>query len=376
MFHIVIFESTNEVEVVPAIWVKDNTCMWPPYKHDEIVKAVRSQEPTGPHWIPYKVRKILSKATYEEARVKLPEAERFTDLTDSEDSPKRKRRRLKKNPIREDDDSDSERLGPFTLPSPPDLAPVDMLIHSLPLSQSLNAGSSGTQRTDISQLCPERRCNRTPAQGSRVQEDVESLTGRNTPSLASNDHSSNLIDSRTKTTPTRPRNTDFSESVIRTILTNQEVIKEQMGILVKLVYDLKGTAEESSSLPLETFPMASLHDLQVLEGQLQDQEFKKNLTTTLTQRGGTAVKDTVWRMMGFLLTNQVARQLNWKGVNGKGAFKTLTLKGVINEAVRRNRLTATSTDQEVEQWVKRWLHLAGDRDGGRRARQRATNNLV
>uniref|UniRef100_A0A8C9ZIS3 DUF4806 domain-containing protein n=1 Tax=Sander lucioperca TaxID=283035 RepID=A0A8C9ZIS3_SANLU len=275
MFHIVIFESTNEVEVVPAIWVKDNTCMWPPYKHDEIVKAVRSQEPTGPHWIPYKVRKILT--TYEEARVKLPEAERFTDLTDSEDSPKRKRRRL------------------------------------------LHAYNVYTYLYYIDTI------------------------------------SSNV----------------FALAVIRTILTNQEVIKEQMGILVKLVYDLKGTAEESSSLPLETFPMASLHDLQVLEGQLQDQEFKKNLVI-----GGTAVKDTVWRMMGFLLTNQVARQLNWKGVNGKGAFKTLTLKGVINEAVRRNRLTATSTDQEVEQWVKRWLHLAGDRDGGRRARQRATNNLV
>jgi len=37
--------------------------------------------------------------------------------------------------------------------------------------------------------------------------------------------------------------------------------------------------------------------------------------------------------------------------------------------VRNNRLTATATDQEVEAYIKKWLHLAGDRDGGRRERE-------
>lgn len=66
-------------------------------------------------------------------------------------------------------------------------------------------------------------------------------------------------------------------AVIRTILTNQEVIKDQMGILVKLVHQLKGTAEESPSLPPETLPVATLQELLVLEGKLLDQEFKKTL---------------------------------------------------------------------------------------------------
>ena len=64
-------------------------------------------------------------------------------------------------------------------------------------------------------------------------------------------------------------------AVIKNILSNQEVIKEQTGMLVKLVYELKRTAEESPSLPLETLPIATLQDLQILESQLQDQEFKK-----------------------------------------------------------------------------------------------------
>ncbi|KAL6454890.1 hypothetical protein MHYP_G00362880 [Metynnis hypsauchen] len=202
------------------MWVKKNTCLWPPYKRDEIVKAVISQEPPGALWVPYKVRTILSKATYEEARVKLPEAERFTDLTDSEDSPhKRKRRRLKKNPfVQDDEESDDERQETSSLPSPPRTGTAKMLPHLSPLlSRSLNAGKSGNERTAI------------------------------------------------------------SESVIRKFLTNQEIIKEQMGILVKLVYELKGNTEESPSLPPESLPIATLKDLQVLEGQLQDQEFKKTL---------------------------------------------------------------------------------------------------
>ncbi|XP_052427350.1 uncharacterized protein LOC127969427 isoform X3 [Carassius gibelio] len=360
MFLIVIFESTNEVEVVPDIWVKNNTCLWPPYKREETVKAVKSQEPPGARWIPYKVRIILSKVTYEEARLKLPEAERFTDLTDSEDSPlKRRRRRMKKNVVLEEEDSESERQQASTLPSPPKMASAKKRPYSLSLlSQSsptaVNVGCSGNERTAVSELCSERRCNITPTPLSRIREDVDSLSGGNiTPSQVRTDHS--------------------GISVIRTILTNQEVIKDQMGILVKLVHQLKGTAEESPSLPPETLPVATLQELLVLEGKLLDQEFKKTLTITLAQRGGTAVKDTVWRMMGYLLTNELARQMNWKGANGKAAFKNLILRGIINEAVRRNRLTATTTDQETELWIKRWLHLAGDRDGGRRARQRTDN---
>ncbi|KAK7158523.1 hypothetical protein R3I94_004984 [Phoxinus phoxinus] len=194
-----------------------------------------------------------------------------------------------KNVVLEEEDHESERQRASTLPSPPEMASAKKRPYSLSLlSQSsptaVNVGSSGNERTAV----------------------IESLSGGNTtPSQARTDHSGILINRRTTATPTRAQNADFSESVIRTILTNQEVIKDQMGILVKLVHQLKGTAEESPSLPPETLPVATLQELLVLEGQLLDQEFKKTLTITLAQRGGTAVKDTVWRMMGYLLTNEL-----------------------------------------------------------------------
>lgn len=63
---------------------------------------------------------------------------------------------------------------------------------------------------------------------------------------------------------------------IRKILANQEMIKEQMGTLVKLVYDLKklSTTEDSPTLNTDCFPLSSFQQLQVMEGQLQQEDYK------------------------------------------------------------------------------------------------------
>jgi hypothetical protein len=42
----------------------------------------------------------------------------------------------------------------------------------------------------------------------------------------------------------------------------------------------------------------------------------------------------------------------------------------IAASVRRNRLLARATRAEIENIVKLWLRYAGDRDGGRQARNR------
>lgn len=52
-------------------------------------------------------------------------------------------------------------------------------------------------------------------------------------------------------------------------------------------------------------------------------------TAALSVIGGVDIKDTVWRIMKNLFTNSLAKQLNWRGVNGKTAFHSLQLKDVI-----------------------------------------------
>lgn len=62
MYCSVIFEKTNEMEVVPATWVSGEECMWPPNKVD--VKATKSQEQPGAGWKPYRIRVTFTSSKY------------------------------------------------------------------------------------------------------------------------------------------------------------------------------------------------------------------------------------------------------------------------------------------------------------------------
>ena len=57
MYHIVIFESTNEVEVVPSNWVNGQVCMWPP---TNVMRAIKNGEQPGEGWNAYTIRVIFT----------------------------------------------------------------------------------------------------------------------------------------------------------------------------------------------------------------------------------------------------------------------------------------------------------------------------
>ena len=61
MFHIVEFLETQEVEVVPALWVANQVCQWPShYKPDELAKAIRREEQPGHMWDAFSVRIVYT----------------------------------------------------------------------------------------------------------------------------------------------------------------------------------------------------------------------------------------------------------------------------------------------------------------------------
>jgi len=45
--------------------------------------------------------------------------------------------------------------------------------------------------------------------------------------------------------------------------------------------------------------------------------------------GGLTIKETVWRIMAKLMTNELAKQINWRGLNGKYGFQPLAIKDVV-----------------------------------------------
>ncbi|XP_072566840.1 uncharacterized protein [Paramormyrops kingsleyae] len=120
MFHIVVFDKTNEVEVVPSVWIKNGECMWPPNKGD-ITKAVKSQESPGDDWKPHKARIIFTSYDYKEARRKLPLAVDHTDVdqTDGGNSPITfQRKRKSKNILFPGEDDDNEMEEHLKEPKP------------------------------------------------------------------------------------------------------------------------------------------------------------------------------------------------------------------------------------------------------------------
>ncbi|XP_038129343.1 uncharacterized protein LOC119775437 [Cyprinodon tularosa] len=155
------------------------------------------------------------------------------------------------------------------------------------------------------------------------------------------------------------------------LLTNQELIMEQIKIITLTLNKIHGQPVGGQEvLEKDVLPVKDISSLLALEKRVREEaDFKQKMTAALSVIGGVDIKDTVWRIMKNLFTNSLAKQLNWRGVNGKTAFHSLQLKDVITGTVRNNQLTATATDQEVEAYIKRWLHLAGDRDGGRRKRE-------
>ncbi|XP_056611022.1 uncharacterized protein LOC130427520 [Triplophysa dalaica] len=311
MFYIVEFLETQEVEVVPALWVADEICQWPDrYKADELVRAIRSKEQPGHTWDAFRVRILYRAANYKTSRLKLPEADAHTDLQtaeeDEDDNPKKKRKWLRS----------------LTSPEPRELV------------KSPENGRSTS---------PEPSCSVTSPQPHQLDESQRHSGTSTSNGLA---------------------------SLLHKLLTNQEMIMEQLKIIQMNLNKTGQPVQGQDPLKGDVLPLKDVAALLALEKRLREEEDLKNkMISTFSVIGGVDIKDSVWRIMQHCFTNPLAKQLNWRGINGKTAFRGLHMKNVITGSVRNNRLTATATDQEVECYIKRWLHLASDRDGGRRKRE-------
>jgi len=57
-FAVVEFTKDSSVEVVPTVWLNDQStlCYWPPYKPDRFAKSVKKAEPPQEHWESHAVR--------------------------------------------------------------------------------------------------------------------------------------------------------------------------------------------------------------------------------------------------------------------------------------------------------------------------------
>uniref|UniRef100_A0A8C6SMU4 DUF4806 domain-containing protein n=1 Tax=Neogobius melanostomus TaxID=47308 RepID=A0A8C6SMU4_9GOBI len=160
------------------------------------------------------------------------------------------------------------------------------------------------------------------------------------------------------------------------ILTLLENIKQQVNQLSSVVNILVARTnpeqEQAAEMPEEiTFPLTSTDEVENFETWLQEPQNinkKKQMIAILASIGGRSSKQVVWNILGRIFSDCIAKNINWKGTNGKMKFSTMNIKAVLARAVRKNHLGQQMTDQEINQGTIRWFNLASDRGGGRQKR--------
>ncbi|XP_078338841.1 uncharacterized protein LOC111134410 [Crassostrea virginica] len=158
------------------------------------------------------------------------------------------------------------------------------------------------------------------------------------------------------------------------ILTCLAQLKTQVHQNTKLLQALHKKTDavdlpEREGFDISIFPLKTKAGLEELEEHLKIAEVFSQLVNTLSTTGGENTKTTVRKILAYIFTNKLATGINWIGKGGKIAFSSLRVKDVLTKTVRKNRLTGSATDSEIEAGAKDWFRFASDRDGGRKKRE-------
>lgn len=186
---------------------------------------------------------------------------------------------------------------------------------------------------------------------------------------------STVTSKHTEPPQTREQTSNLQTSLLRNILTKQEMMMDQLRIIFKTLQSMKPTEEAEAVLDRNLLPIKDVGSLEDIEEQLRSNpDLQKQLVNKLALKGGVDLHECIWRIMHGLMTNSLARKINMRGINGKIGFQSLHLRNVVIAAVRRNRLTSEASEKDIDSTIKRWLYLAPDRDGGRKERQKRKEN--
>ncbi|XP_061165314.1 uncharacterized protein LOC133174249 [Saccostrea echinata] len=363
MYAVVEFTDGLEVDVIPCSWLTENKkkAYWPMWRNsDKIHAAVKRCTIPGADYMCLDVRVLYESDNFDKARGKLSNAVltsslETTDIDDAIREEKVQKRKKRPNP-KYNDLSSTESEGE-DIPAPlrrsprkkansfPELPPLPVLP---PLPSPL----------------PQRK-------EPTLTEPSKQPSGVRSPHLSS-PASPTLIQKA------QPRVTATEIKIISIL----EEIKGQVRFNTKLLQNIQtkvdvpfpvGGNEPELDLGID-FPLKNLEDLDSLEEKLENVDIVKALLSNLCSIGGDSLQSNVRRLLSFLLKNELALQLNWKGKGKKRGFSTLKLKNVVLKAVRKNRFCAQATDDDIEKLIKDWLRYAADRDGGRKKREEKKRN--
>lgn len=364
MYAVVEFTDGLEVEVIPSAWLTENKkkAYWPMWRNmTKVQSAIKQCLKPGADYMCLDIRVLYESDNFDKARSKLANAVMTSSLetTDGEDASreeKGQKRKKRPNPkynnlssSEDEEDDDSTQLKKLrrslrkNIKSFPDLPPLPEL--PIPVTPQPSPSSSSSSSLP-KQNEPKRRLISSPSTAA---------SPRATPEVS-----------------TKPRVSATDIKIISII----EDIKGQVRFNTKLLQNILAkvevaapVAETDQTLDIGIdFPLKTLNNLDALEEQLEDSGIVRALLPNLTAIGGDSLQSSVRRLLSFLMTNDLAQQINWKGKGKKRGFSALKLKPIVLKAVRKNRFCAQATEADVEKVIKDWLRYSADRDGGRKRR--------
>lgn len=64
MFHVVTFLDSNEVEVVPDIWIDGTMCSWPNLRGEGVKKAAKKKMNPQSDWKKYEIKSLYTSGKF------------------------------------------------------------------------------------------------------------------------------------------------------------------------------------------------------------------------------------------------------------------------------------------------------------------------
>ncbi|KAL0968058.1 hypothetical protein UPYG_G00261760 [Umbra pygmaea] len=166
--------------------------------------------------------------------------------------------------------------------------------------------------------------------------------------------------------------TPVERLVISRVLTILEDIKETQrihGTMLSTLLKQRDANTVTAELPEGAhFPINTVPEVEAMEEKLLDTAFLNEVVSVLGEIGGTTIDEATRRMMGFLMTNDLAIQYNFVGRHGKREFRSLRLFEVVYGGLKKNMLTRHINRRDAEKSVSKWFSGSRDRGGNRALR--------
>ncbi|XP_046405016.1 uncharacterized protein LOC124170333 [Ischnura elegans] len=382
-----IVEFFDGLQIIPSKWFVDESqgeAFFPSYSNDKrYYKAVEAVEDPQKGWLKHPIKKVWGYArNMERGREKLKEVEFFSDInTEPEETEKKKRReraayKIRERKIRErklssdseeriDSSSDENSLAPFPSFSDTELNEGTQSVKSAGtvtrVAEQLegldgNNGKCGDKKGKKDQAALKKR---------RLSSNEES-SGSLSFDIVNSAPSSSLL-SRESEKANSSGNADILRLLtglgvkLNTIISTQKEIMTRLDRLEKKVgggYADEGREDHNHDMS-ELFPLMSLKDVETFEEKLKvEKERRRMVVDHLKTIGGRDIRNAIFRMMPYLLGNEVAALYSWKGGKGKMIFCQLQLCKIIIDVTRQQ---FNATEHETSEPVKKWLAKAKER---------------